>query len=476
MKIRVTLLVLALSVSGTAACRADESAGAAASSLTLAPCTLPGIDRPAECGTLTVPENRQRPGRTIALKLVVVRATQPVSREAVFFMTGGPGSAATRSARGLTREHAALAATHDFVFVDQRGTGESNPLRCAAPTAPGLPPMFSAKQAAACRQELEPTADLLAYTTTDAAADLEAVRRALNYGPINLHGSSYGTRLAWAYAARYPEYARTLVLHGPAPPGFLIPLPFAQGLDIALDGVIADCLADAECAARFPRLEADADAAFERLRAGDARVTLDGPPEITFSRGELSEALRYLLYSAVDARRVPLLLSQAGAGDYGPIARWSANYRRALGRDLSEGMYLAVTCAEDIPFLEEPKIEAASRNTRLGDYRARQQMAACSAWPRGTSRFAEPRPLKTPALILAGAYDPATPAAAARQAAALLPDSRVVVVPHGGHALNGLGVDDCVSRMTTTFISAAKPGAIDDSCVAQARRLPFILQ
>ncbi|MDQ3421007.1 MAG: alpha/beta hydrolase [Acidobacteriota bacterium] len=474
--LRLVLTVVTVSIGGSGACLERGDHDSSTSSLRLAPCSVAGIERTTECGTLSVPENRERPGRAITLRMTVVRATQPAAREAVFFLTGGPGTAATASARGLTREHAALAATHDFVFVDQRGTGESNPLRCESPPDPGLPPMFSADDAAICRQALEPTADLLAYTTADAAADLEAVRRALNYGPINLHGSSYGTRLAWAYAAKFPKQARTLVLHGPAPPGFLIPLPFAPGLDVALDGVVADCLADTDCADRFPRLQADVEAAFERLRNSAARVTLDGQQETTLSRGELSEAVRYLLYSAFDARRIPLLLTQAAAGDYTPIARWSANYRRALARDLNEGMYLSVTCAEDIPFLQEPEIESITRHTKLGDYRARQQMAACSAWPRGKSGVAEPRPLPTPALILVGAYDPATPVEAAKRAAALLLDSRVVVVPHGGHALNGLGIDDCLSRMTTRFIAEGKPAAVDDSCVAQARRLPFILQ
>ena len=472
---QAALVLLTLVLSGAAGCGVQQDADAVASSLMLAPCTVPGIDRTTECGTLTVPENRQRTGRTITLKLMVVRATQPARREAVFFMTGGPGTAATLSARLLAREHAALAGTHDFVFVDQRGTGGSNPLRCASPAGPGLQPMFSAEEAAMCRETLAGTADLLAYTTTDAAADLEAVRRALNYGPIDLHGSSYGTRLAWTYAATFPGQARTLVLHGPAPPGFLIPLPFARGLDLALEGVVNDCLADAECADRFPRLKSDVDAAFDRLRAGDARVTLEGQPETSFSRGELSEAVRYLLYSALDARRVPLLLTQAAAGDYTPIAQWSANYRRALSRDLNEGMYLSVTCAEDIPFLKEPEIESATRDTKLGDYRARQQIAACGAWPRGESGLAEPKALKTPALILVGAYDPATPVESARAAAALLPDSRLVVVPHGAHSLNGLGIEDCISRMTTSFIAQGKPTAVDDTCAGQARRLPFIL-
>ena len=475
-RLRSALVLVIVGTLGASACLVKDQAENPAASLSLAPCNLPGIDRSTECGTLSVAENRERPGRTVALRLVVVRATQPGNREAVFFMTGGPGSAATVSARGLTWEHAALAATHDFVFVDQRGTGQSNPLQCAPPADPGLPPMFSAESAAACRKELERSADLLAYTTGDAVADLEAVRRALGYGRINLHGSSYGTRPAWAYAAQFPQHARTIVLHGPAPPGFLIPLPFAQGLEIALNGVVADCLDDEACAERFPTLKTDVEVAFERLTSAPARVKVDGSTESAFTRGELSEAVRYLLYSAMDARRLPLLLTQAAAGDYTPIARSSANYRRGLMRSLNMGMYLSVTCAEDIPFLKESDIEATSRNTKLGDYRARQQIAACSAWPRGTSRLGDGAALRVPALIQVGAYDPATPLESARQFAAMLPNGRMVVVPHGAHAFGGMGIDDCLAKMTTTFIAAGNTAAVDDSCVTQARRPPFVLQ
>ena len=473
---RKAFLLVAIGTVGFGACLVRDEGGAAASPLRLAPCSPPGIGGTAECGTLDVPENHARPGRTIALRLMVVRATHGAARGAVFFMTGGPGSAATASARGLTREHAALAPTHDFVFVDQRGTGQSNPLSCGASAGPGLPPMFSANGAALCRKALESSTDLNAYTTSDAVADLEAARRALGYERINLHGSSYGTRLAWMYAASFPERARTLVLHGPVPPGFLIPLPFARGLETALSGLVGDCLADAPCAGRFPRLRADVATAFARVRETRARVTLDGEGETEFSRGELAEAVRYMLYSTMDARRVPSLLSQAAAGDYNPIAQASANYRRGLARTLNMGMYLSITCAEDIPFLTEADLAATSSATMLGDYRARQQMAACSAWPRGQSRRFAATALSVPALILVGAYDPATPLDEARRAAALLPKSRLVVVPHGGHAFNGLGIDECVAGLGTTFINAGSPAALDDRCVAQATRPAFILQ
>lgn len=478
MSVRLTLLVMILT-GAASACELRPSHAAASPDLALVSCALRGVSRPAECGAFDVPENRRTPGRTIALRVAVIRATTPApsaGRDSIFFFTGGPGSAATASAGLLSRELAPLSDTHDFVFVDQRGTGGSNPLPCVADGADTLTPLFDASVAERCRAVLERSADLGAYTTADAVDDLEAVRRALGYQRINLHASSYGTRVAWEYAAHFPDHARALVLHGPAPPGLIIPLPFAQGLETALEGVITDCLAEPSCAERFPRLREDVRTAFERLRVSAVPVSVDG---ITahLSQGELSEGVRYLLYSPVDARRLPLLLAQAAAGDYAPIARALMNHRRGLARDLTMGMYLSVTCTEDIPFLTGPAIDAASRNSRLGDYRVRQQAAACAVWPRGPAP--EKRPgtaLRVPALLQIGEYDPATPLAWGHRAAAMLPEGRLLVVPHGGHAFNGLGVDACLWGITASFLRDGSAASIDSSCVAAARRPPFLLQ
>lgn len=474
MPLGLTLLAV-LAAAGAGACGTSRSHAAASPDLELAPCAPRGVQRRAECGTLRVPENRRAPGRTIALRLVVVRATDPGSRGAVFFLTGGPGSAATASAGPLTRELAALAGTHDFVFVDQRGTGASHPLACAA--ADPLAPLFDSAQAARCREALEDAADLRAYTTADAVADLDAVRDALGYDRINLHGSSYGTRVAWTYAADFPDRARTLVLHGPAPPGFVIPLPFAPGLEIALDGLIADCVGDPACAERFPRLKDDAAAAFERLRARSARVTLADGTASDLSQGELAEAVRYLLYSPVDARRLPLLLAQAAGGDYSPIARSAVTHRRGLARGIHMGMYLSVTCAEDIPLITDSAVASAAPRSLLGDYRVRQQMAACDAWPRGPAPSDRTSTLlRVPALLQVGVYDPATPLEWGRRAAALLPRGRLVIVPHGGHSFAGLGIDACLSEITTSFIRMGSAETVDDTCVAGASRPAFLLQ
>src|SRR5215467_7362794 len=101
--------------------------------LSLQPCALPGVSGPAQCGTYEVFEDRAaKSGRKIKLHLVVLPALgRTPAPDAIFILHGGPGGAATDLAEGAgggylqrLRDH------HDLVFVDQRGTGSSNPLNC----------------------------------------------------------------------------------------------------------------------------------------------------------------------------------------------------------------------------------------------------------------------------------------------------------------------------------------------------------
>jgi pimeloyl-ACP methyl ester carboxylesterase len=140
-------------------------------------------------------------------------------------------------------------------------------------------------------------------------------------------------------------------------------------------------------------------------------------------------------------------------------------------------MYLSVTCAEDIPFITEETARASSAGTRLGDYRLRQQMEACAEWPRAEGPHpSTTRPIDTPALVEAGAFDPATPLTQAEAAMRLLPNGRLVAVPHGGHGLAGLGIDACLVDIERRFIERGSASGLDTSCVAAARRPPFTLR
>src|SRR5260221_8373038 len=109
---------------------------APAGSISLTPCevsgTSDGVKVKVLCGRFEVFEDRsRRRGRKIALKIVVFPATgQDKVGDPLFYFAGGPGSAATEDAPYVAQQLAKVRERRDLVFVDQRGTGGSNPLNC----------------------------------------------------------------------------------------------------------------------------------------------------------------------------------------------------------------------------------------------------------------------------------------------------------------------------------------------------------
>ena len=95
------------------------------------------------------------------------------------FQRGGPGASHDYFLPYLLP----LARHNRLVFIDERGSGRSEKLE-----------------------------DVSRYTVEAMAEDVEAVRKALNLGKINLLGHSYGGVLAQAYAFKYQGNLSRLVL------------------------------------------------------------------------------------------------------------------------------------------------------------------------------------------------------------------------------------------------------------------------
>ncbi len=55
--LRLVLAVVTISIGGSGACLERGDPDSSTSSLRLAPCSVAGIERTTECGTLSVPEN-----------------------------------------------------------------------------------------------------------------------------------------------------------------------------------------------------------------------------------------------------------------------------------------------------------------------------------------------------------------------------------------------------------------------------------
>ena len=462
-------------------------------SISLEPCEVPGTregaKEKARCGMYEVFENRAtKRGRKIKLRIVVFPAAgRDKVADPLFYIPGGPGSSATEDAPYVAQGYAKIRERRDLVFVDQRGTGGSNPLNCDFFNSSDLPSYFGfyfpLAEVRKCREQLEPKADLKLYTTHIAMDDLDEVRVALGYKRINISGGSYGTRATLAYLKRYQSHVRAVVLQGVSPTGQLMPRDFPQHTERALNGVVDECLADEACRAAFPDLRAKVKAVLERLLRGSVEVDVKHPQtgistRVALSRDLAAEAIRYMLYQAGAASRIPLFIHLAAQGDFAPLAESALYYRRQIVATGSNGMYLSVTCAEDLPWISPGEGERNAANTFLGDYRLRQQRAACALWPRAEipKGYAEPTRADVPALILTGQWDPVTPPFYGDAAAKHLPNSLHIVVPHGGHGFGGLDGLDCIQNLTAEFINRGAANALDTSCVKNVRRKGFLLK
>ena len=121
------------------------------------PCLgLRASDR-VRCGTVTVPEDRAKPGgRTIGLNVMVLRAKDRPTLPPLFDIAGGPGLPAVGPGSFYLGDGAAYREHRDIVLFDQRGTGASNPLNCPEidATESGYGPFFPPETVARCRQRL----------------------------------------------------------------------------------------------------------------------------------------------------------------------------------------------------------------------------------------------------------------------------------------------------------------------------------
>ena len=434
------------------------------------------------CGKFPVYENRAAgTGRRIELQVVVLPARSATpAPDPLFYLAGGPGQGATQVVGSYLDSW--IREERDIVFVDQRGTGRSHPLRCAvgggdADLQSYLEPIFREEVFRPCLESLQEEADLRRYTTPVAMDDLNAVREALGYEQINLAGGSYGTRACLVYLRRHPETVRSVILNGVAPVSFLNPLYHARSAQDALDLLFDECAADPACARAFPNVREEFQAVLARLGEEPARVELrtgdGGAVTLLLSRDAFAEALRVLMYSSPRNRRVPLLIHRAYEGDFRPFARLGLQTNRALRDMLSFGMLLCVTCSEDLPRIEEDAIERETAGTFLGDGRVRGQRAVCAWWPRGEvpDDYGEPVVSDVPVLLLSGTLDPVTPPAWGEEAARHLSNSLHLVVP-GAHGVGG----PCLESIQRAFLRTASVADLDTTCVARLQPSPFVLE
>ena len=489
----------ALCGAASAATQAQAQATRAETAAAIAwqPCRLDGVERAARCGSLSRPLDPSKPdGARFELQLALLPAQARIKApDPVFFLAGGPGQSAIALAGQVAARLAPLTRRHDIVLVDQRGTGRSAPLYCpgiddeadsAAALRARFDPASLRPRLAACRAALErlPHGDLRQFTSAHAAADIDAVRRALGAERIDVVGVSYGTRLALEVIRPAAPTVRRAVLDGVVPPDMGLPAAASIDNQAALDAMFDACAREPACARRHPQLRAqwqsllrslgdgdgdgdgngDADRAGRELRLADplsGRAT-----QLRLTRAGLLGLVRAPLYLPSLAAALPLAIAAASEGDFAPLAALAQALEGRRAQRIASGLHFALSCSEDVREgvpASQPSTTDRGRHSGprdevaadFGDDALALYRDACSGWPRATlpAGFDRIAPATMPVLLLAGGADPATPPRHARRVAtALGANARLVVVETAGHGL--LGAYGCVRELATRFIAA----------------------
>lgn len=481
-RISVTLLLGACLWAPTPdgfALQGDEPEG-----LDLETCELlvPGtpLSTVGECGWMDAAENPDDPeGRHIRVRVARIPAKGRVAEpDPLVFFAGGPGQAATEAWPIVAGALRKVNENRDILLVDQRGTGQSNPLKC---------PEIELDEALAQDWDnlAETTRDCLAsldadpryYTTTIAMHDIDAAREALGYDTVNLYGGSYGTRAAQVYLRLFPDRVRTAVLDGVVPQTLALGTEHAIKLDQSIHKVLENCDIDPVCAEKFPGTAAKLSDLIRTVEENPVQITVAHPTtgeplEFTFNRDVLSTSLRFLSYSADTQAMLPLLIHEAAEEQrFDRLASQMLIATTGLQQSISQGMELSVMCAEDYPlFPQNPQ----SGDTLMGDMMEKAVGIQCGIWPRGPvpDNFHEPVTADIPVLLLSGELDPVTPPEYGDQVAAHFPKSRHLTAPGQGHIATTRG---CMGKIVSEFIIEGSADDLETECMADLQATPYFI-
>lgn len=450
--------------------------------------TCPTEIKASKCGYVKVPLDHAQPrGKQIELFVAVQKASDKVpadklAADPLFYLEGGPGAASSPSVSVLGQ----VFANRDVVGIDQRGIGRSLPsLNCRALNdvmdvgdmdMTKVLPLFE-KALTACTAELRSKGIKLEYfNTTQAARDVEAVRKALGYAKINLYGASYGTRLAQEVMRNSPQSLRAVVLDSVIPASIdrvaQSPLTVQQGLQ----RVFAACEADAACNSKYPNLEQSYRAVLKQLAAQPLKVTVDG--ETTPMDGNIFQGLIFnSMYFPDGLTEIPSLIKAAQQGDAKTIeGSFGLKFVQAVSDTVTWPAFFTNECMGEVAYTGPAALEKVLTEApefagllRLSPsisspsvFRVCKTLGLTKPAPRENTAVVSP----VPTLLLAGEYDPVTPPAWLSAASRGLSRSQSLVVKGASHG-SGL-TTECGFLSVFTFLQNPTQ-KVDATCAAQGK-------
>ena len=201
-----------------------------------------------------------------------------------------------------------------------------------------------------------------------------------------------------------------------------------------------------------------------QLASGPVSVTMKGQSGTApLYGGRVAEWFRSQLYRPRTSVELPWMIHQAHLGNWTPIAAGIVADAREADSELSFGLLFSITCSEDVPFIREESVSAEPRGTFLGDYRVRQQQAACQHWPKASlpEGYREPVQSSVPTVFASGDRDAATPLSYMERVAPGFSHHVEVVLRGQGHT----EWNDCIARIYQTLVATGSvTGPVKSSC------------
>lgn len=408
--------------------------------------------------------------------------------EPLLYLQGGPGAgAAIGDGRALQRwrdwrDFAGL--RRDLVLVDRRGTGGSKPRPvCHAYERFSLQVLGrnlslqqewrEAKQVLqGCLANMPPF-NPLDYGTRISAADIQQLGYALGIERWHVLGVSYGSRLALALqaeslaASKGPAIA-SLVLDSVYPPGRGGLIEWPDTLARALDGFYFACSEDADCQRHWrsgdfgkPITPVNLKAAlFDGLAALRATpmqvdVRVDGlPRRMVVNDHRLLAAVFAASYHRHRWADVVAALAAIGSRDRAPLQRLMQLFvSQAMSDSLTSLTFMAVDCRDNRLGTQQEYNAELTRHEPLKPYlEGMWQGQICQQW-----RAARPLQLpEAPArvAVLAGEFDPITPASWAHELQQQWPASKLTEFAAIGHHV--LGSKSCTLTQLEAFLAGQR--------------------
>ena len=466
-------VLLVISLNGCTTNPPDEGATLATH---LAIGTCPGEPVPSE---LTVTCHRiEVEGASISVALL--HAPDPTGNP-VLFLHGGPGGRAVADRYRWLTPRSELLDTHDVVLVDQRGGGDSTPsMDCPEMRRPDAGEAALAGDRA-CRDRLIKSGiDPSSVNVEQIAIDLVAVRQALGIDRWHLHGVSFGSRVALELMRRDESAIVSAVLDSVVPPDADETADLPQGILAALLTLEDRCTGDGSCPSgvveplRWVLNHLEANPVV--VQVDDRSFTVDDTVFLaagvdTLSRPNgpalLPEALEMAVADRLAEAMAMLISAETTIVDStrNVVSDSEVTRNGNTGDRLSEGVWAAVTCGDQLSGMSFEPTNANDPIHRAEHTRWVALRARCAAWQVPPTAYSTRLPVSSPVptLILAGDLDPVTPSSWARSVARHLDDSTVVTSSRWTHAPSTW--DPCATHLTVRFLATGeRPSGTSPDC------------